>query len=85
MRGARLLNHAKERRRRQVCAKVESARKHGYAHKARGDRRRQLHIAIAIGLLGLAVDGIVVADPEVVSKSWPGYWDMLGALPAHLR
>ncbi len=39
-------------------------------------------LAMAFGVLGLTVDGIEVADPEVVSKSWPEFWDALDALPA---
>ena len=34
-------------------------------------------LAMAFGVLGSVVDGIVVEDPDVVSKSWPDYWDML--------
>ena len=37
---------------------------------------------MAFGLLGLVVDGIEVADPAVVSKSWPGFWDVLDSIPA---
>jgi 3-phosphoshikimate 1-carboxyvinyltransferase len=37
-------------------------------------------LAMALALLGLVVDGIEVADPGVVSKSWPAYWDMLDGL-----
>jgi 5-enolpyruvylshikimate-3-phosphate synthase len=35
---------------------------------------------MSFALLGLAVDGIEVTDPTVVSKSWPGFWRMLGDL-----
>ena len=31
-------------------------------------------LAMAFGVLGTVVPGIAVADPGVVSKSWPGYW-----------
>ena len=31
-------------------------------------------LAMAFGVLGAAVPGIVVADPDVVSKSWPDFW-----------
>ncbi|MCU1360802.1 MAG: aroA [Ilumatobacteraceae bacterium] len=34
-------------------------------------------LAMALSLLGLVAPGIVVDDPGVVSKSWPGYWRML--------
>jgi 3-phosphoshikimate 1-carboxyvinyltransferase len=37
-------------------------------------------LAMAFGLLGLVVDGIEVAEPGVVTKSWPGYWTMLDSL-----
>ena len=40
-------------------------------------------LAMAWGLLGLVIDGTEVLDPGVVSKSWPDYWRMLDALPAH--
>ena len=39
-------------------------------------------LAMAFGLLGLVVDGVEVADPSVVSKSWPSFWDVLEAIPA---
>ena len=29
---------------------------------------------MAFGVLGTVVAGIEVADPDVVAKSWPGYW-----------
>jgi 3-phosphoshikimate 1-carboxyvinyltransferase len=35
---------------------------------------------MALSLFGLVVDGVEIADPEVVSKSWPGYWAMLAGL-----
>jgi len=37
-------------------------------------------LAMAFALLGLGASGIVVDDPEVVSKSWPGFWDMIESL-----
>jgi 3-phosphoshikimate 1-carboxyvinyltransferase len=37
-------------------------------------------LAMAFGVLGAAVDGIGVADPDVVSKSWPGYWTVREAV-----
>ncbi len=37
-------------------------------------------LAMAFALLGLGASGIVVDDPEVVSKSWPGYWSMIESL-----
>jgi len=37
-------------------------------------------LAMAFGVVGTVVAGIDVADPDVVSKSWPGYWQMLDEL-----
>jgi len=35
---------------------------------------------MAFALMGLAVPGIEIADPDVVSKSWPGFWSMIQTL-----
>jgi 3-phosphoshikimate 1-carboxyvinyltransferase len=53
-------------------------------HGARLGTHHDHRLAMAFGLLGLVVDGIEIADPGVVSKSWPGYWDALAAIPARL-
>ncbi|MEN9822857.1 MAG: 3-phosphoshikimate 1-carboxyvinyltransferase, partial [Actinomycetota bacterium] len=37
-------------------------------------------LAMAFALVGLGASGIVVEDPDVVSKSWPGFWDMIEGL-----
>lgn len=37
-------------------------------------------LAMSIGLLGLATEGIEVSDPSVVGKSWPNYWSAIEAL-----
>lgn len=37
-------------------------------------------LAMSLSLLGLVVPGVVVADPEVVTKSWPAWWQTLEAL-----
>lgn len=37
-------------------------------------------LAMAFGVLGSACDGIVVEEPDVVTKSWPGFWSMLDEL-----
>lgn len=52
-------------------------------HLLRAARLRTHHdhrLAMAFGVLGCAVGGIEVGDPEVVSKSWPGFWSMLDGL-----
>jgi 3-phosphoshikimate 1-carboxyvinyltransferase len=41
-----------------------------------GDHR----IAMSFALLGLRVDGVAVADPGCVAKTFPGYWDALDRL-----
>jgi 3-phosphoshikimate 1-carboxyvinyltransferase len=51
-------------------------------HGARLDTHHDHRLAMSFGLLGLVVDGVEIADPDVVSKSWPGYWDALDAIPA---
>lgn len=40
------------------------------AHAPRADHR----MAFAFALLGLLVDGVDVADPDCVAKSWPSFW-----------
>jgi 5-enolpyruvylshikimate-3-phosphate synthase len=35
---------------------------------------------MAFGVIGLRVAGVEIEDPDVVSKSWPGYWKVLGGL-----
>lgn len=54
-------------------------------HGARVDTHHDHRLAMAFGLLGLVVDGVEVADPQVVTKSWPGYWDALDQIPSRPR
>ncbi|WP_040492977.1 3-phosphoshikimate 1-carboxyvinyltransferase [Ilumatobacter nonamiensis] len=49
---------------------------------ARLDTHHDHRLAMSFGLLGLVVSGLEIADPEVVTKSWPTYWDALDAIPA---
>ena len=51
-------------------------------HGAELDTHHDHRLAMAFGVLGLAIDDLVVNDPDVVSKSWPDYWTMLDSLPA---
>jgi 3-phosphoshikimate 1-carboxyvinyltransferase len=37
-------------------------------------------MAMAMALVGLVEPGIVILDPGTVSKTWPGYFEMLSAL-----
>lgn len=37
-------------------------------------------LAMSFALLGLGSSGIVIENPDVVSKSWPNFWSMIEAL-----
>jgi len=37
-------------------------------------------LAMAFALVGLGASGIIVEDPDVVSKSWPEFWTMIESL-----
>ncbi|MGA9276919.1 3-phosphoshikimate 1-carboxyvinyltransferase, partial [Ilumatobacter sp.] len=49
---------------------------------ARLDTHHDHRLAMSFGLLGLVVGGLEIAEPDVVSKSWPDFWDALDAIPA---
>ena len=49
-------------------------------HGARLDTHHDHRLAMAFGLVGLRVAGVEIDDADVVSKSWPGFWGMLGGL-----
>jgi 3-phosphoshikimate 1-carboxyvinyltransferase len=55
---------------------IEPSELHGSQLETHHDHR----LAMAFGLIGLRVAGIEIIDPGVVTKSWPGYWDMLERL-----
>jgi 3-phosphoshikimate 1-carboxyvinyltransferase len=44
--------------------------------RAHGDHR----VAMSFGVLSLAEPGIVVDEPGVVTKTWPGYWEVMERL-----
>ncbi len=52
----------------------------GGLHGARVSTYHDHRLAMAFGVLGCAVPGMMVEDPEVVTKSWPGFWTMLDGL-----
>jgi 3-phosphoshikimate 1-carboxyvinyltransferase len=52
----------------------------GAPHPATFDTHHDHRLAMALGLFGLVVDGVEIADPAVVTKSWPDYWDVLEGL-----
>lgn len=49
---------------------------HGASLDSHGDHR----IAMACALAGLVVDDVRIEHPDVVNKTWPGYWEMLDGL-----
>lgn len=49
-------------------------------HAARLQSHDDHRLAMAFGLIGLRVPGVEIDDPDVVAKSWPGYWGMLEGL-----
>ena len=49
----------------------------GVLHPARVESYGDHRIAMSFGLVGLCVPGIEIADPDVVAKTWPSFWDML--------
>jgi 3-phosphoshikimate 1-carboxyvinyltransferase len=51
-------------------------RLHGAVLATHHDHR----LAMAFGVVGTAIEGIEVSDPDVVTKSWPGFWQMLDGL-----
>jgi 3-phosphoshikimate 1-carboxyvinyltransferase len=52
--------------------RVHPGRPHGAAITTYGDHR----VAMAFGLLGLRVPGIVIDDPACVAKTFADYWDV---------
>lgn len=55
---------------------IRPGKLHAATVATHGDHR----IAMACALIGLTLDGVSVTDPDVVNKTWPGYWDMLESL-----
>lgn len=54
----------------------------GPIHAATFETYRDHRMAMAFGLLGLAVPGMAVRDPDCVAKTFPGFWDLLDGLRA---
>ena len=44
------------------------------------DTHHDHRMAMALSLLSLCVTGVEVADPEVVTKSWPNYFVDMAAI-----
>ena len=53
---------------------IEGGALHGGSVATHHDHR----LAMAFGILGTVVDGIILDDPSVVSKSWPNFWNDMG-------
>lgn len=49
-------------------------------HSGRCDTHHDHRLAMAFGVAGLKLDGVIIGDPQVVSKSWPQFWGMLETL-----
>ncbi len=54
-------------------------RLHGAEIETYGDHR----IAMSFALAGLRVPGVVIRDPDVVAKTWPGFWDLIAGMTPH--
>ena len=52
----------------------------GKPHGARMPTHHDHRLAMAFGVLGCAVPDVLIEDPDVVTKSWPGFWTMLETL-----
>ena len=52
---------------------------HGGVIDTKDDHR----LAMAFALAGLRLDGVTVNDPDVVTKSWPSYWNFLDRFRRH--
>ena len=52
----------------------------GGAHGAVVSTHHDHRLAMAFAVLGSVIPGVSVEDPDVVTKSWPGFWTMLAGL-----
>lgn len=53
----------------------------GSVRAARIDTYGDHRIAMSFALAGLRISGVEIADPDVVAKTWPGFWAMLSSMP----
>ena len=49
-------------------------------HGGSCDTHHDHRLAMAFGVAGLKLPGVIIGEPHVVSKSWPQFWAMLEAL-----
>jgi 3-phosphoshikimate 1-carboxyvinyltransferase len=54
--------------------------RHSRPHTATLATHHDHRLAMAFALVGLGASGIVVENPDVVSKSWPDFWNMIEGL-----
>jgi 3-phosphoshikimate 1-carboxyvinyltransferase len=54
----------------------------GSLHGAELGTHDDHRLAMAFGVLGTAVAGVSVREPDVVAKSWPGFWTVRDAVVA---
>jgi 3-phosphoshikimate 1-carboxyvinyltransferase len=52
----------------------------GPLHGARVETYDDHRMAMSFAIAGLRIPGVTIADPGCVSKTWPGYFDMLAGL-----
>ena len=52
----------------------------GAPHTATLSTHHDHRLAMSFALVGLGASGIIIEDPDVVSKSWPHFWDMIEGL-----
>ncbi|MFZ4718061.1 MAG: 3-phosphoshikimate 1-carboxyvinyltransferase [Ilumatobacteraceae bacterium] len=54
--------------------------RHSRPHTATLGTHHDHRLAMSFALVGLGASGIIVEDPDVVSKSWPDFWAMIEGL-----
>lgn len=54
--------------------------RHSRPHTATLGTHHDHRLAMSFALVGLGASGIIVEDPDVVSKSWPDFWSMIEGL-----
>jgi 3-phosphoshikimate 1-carboxyvinyltransferase len=52
----------------------------GMLHPARVQSHGDHRVAMSFAVAGLRVRGIEIADPGVVAKTWPSFWEMLAGI-----
>jgi 3-phosphoshikimate 1-carboxyvinyltransferase len=51
-----------------------------HPHTATLATHQDHRLAMSFALVGLGASGIIIEDPDVVSKSWPDFWGMIESL-----